>query len=61
MVMNEKWAFAMTHSHDDAFDAHKAEWDNRLRLIFAADAQGRIERLSILLEEAVSDIVFVRR
>lgn len=61
MVLNEKLTFAMTHCHDDVFDAYEAEWDDRLKLGFAADAQGRIERLSIPLQEAVSDIVFVRQ
>ena len=61
MVMNEKGTFAMTHSRDDAFDTYEAEWNDRLKLSFAAGAQGRLERLSIPLEEAVSDIVFVRQ
>ena len=59
--MNEKGTFAMTHSRNDAFDAYEAEWNDRLKLSFAADAQGRIERLSIPLEQAVSDVVFVRQ
>lgn len=61
MVMNEKRTFAMTHCCDDVFDAHEAEWNDHLKLSFATDAQGRIGHLSIPLEKAVSDIIFVRR
>ena len=61
MVMNDKKTFSLTLAHDDIFDAHEPDWDDRLRLTFFTDAQGRIESLSIPLEEAVADIIFVRQ
>ena len=61
MVMNDKKTFALTLAHDDIFDAHEPDWDDRLKLAFIADAQGQIGSLSIPLEEAVADIVFVRQ
>ena len=51
----------MTLAHDDIFDAHEPDWDDRLKLTFIADAQDRIGSLSIPLEDAVADIVFVRQ
>ena len=57
--MNDKKIFALTLAHDDIFDAHEPDWDDRLKLTFIADAQGRIGSLSIPLEEAVADIVFI--
>ncbi len=61
MVMNDKKTFSLTLAHDNIFDAHEPDWDDRLKLTFFADAQGRIESLSIPLEEAVADITFGRQ
>jgi len=61
MVMNDKKTFALTLAHDDVFDAHEPDWDDRLKLTFVVDEQGRIGSLSIPLEEAVVEIVFVRQ
>jgi hypothetical protein len=59
MIMNNKKNFTLTLAHDDTFDAREPDWDDRLKLTFIADAQGRIRSLSIPLEEAVADIVFI--
>ena len=59
--MNDKKNFALTLAHDDIFDAYEPDWDDHLKLTFIADAQDRIGSLSIPLEEAVADIVFVRQ
>jgi CubicO group peptidase (beta-lactamase class C family) len=61
MVMNDKKTFALALAHDDIFDAHEPDWDDRLKITFIANAQGRIRSLSIPLEEAVAEIVFVRQ
>ena len=61
MIMNNKKSFTLTLAHDDTFEAHEPDWDDRLKLTFIAEAQGRICSLSLPLEEAVADIVFIRQ
>ena len=60
MIMNNKKSFTLTLAHDDTFEAYEPDWDDRLKLTFIAEAQGRICSLSLPLEEAVADIVFIR-
>jgi len=61
MSLNDRWTFEVTHTDGDTFNAHESEWDNSLKLKFTADAQGQIASIAIPLEEAVHDIIFVRK
>ncbi len=61
MSLNDRWTFEMTHTDGDTFEAQESEWDNHLKIKFAVDGQEQIASLSIPLEEAVHDIVFIRQ
>jgi hypothetical protein len=61
MVMNDKKTFILTHAHDNIFDAHEPEWDDRLKLTFIPAGQDHIISLAIPLMDSVADILFVRQ
>jgi CubicO group peptidase (beta-lactamase class C family) len=61
LVINEKITLPLSHYHYDYFEAYWETWDSYRKLAFGADSRGRVSRLTIQMEPAVKDAVFVRR